>query len=70
MAALAYCITWNLFQTAQDRLVKGLRVAGAATLEQANAYLEAEFMVSWNHTIAVVPASTGPWARNTRWLRR
>jgi hypothetical protein len=46
------------FQTAQDRLVKGLRVAGARTLEQANAYLEAEFMVWWNTTIAVVPASS------------
>jgi transposase len=46
------------FQTAQDRLVKGLRVAGAQTLEQANAYLEAEFMVWWNNTIAVVPASS------------
>ena len=31
------------FQTAQDRLVKGLRVAEAKTLAQANAYLEAEF---------------------------
>jgi transposase len=46
------------FQTAQDRLVKGLRVAGAKTLEQANAYLETEFMVWWNNTIAVVPASS------------
>ena len=46
------------FQTAQDRLVKGLRVAGAKTLEQANTYLEAEFMVWWNNTIAVVPASS------------
>ena len=46
------------FQTAQDRLVKGLRVAGAKTLEQANAYLEAEFIVWWNNTIAVVPASS------------
>jgi transposase len=46
------------FQTAQDRLVKGLRVAGAKTLEQANAYLEAEFIVWWNHTLAVVPASS------------
>jgi hypothetical protein len=46
------------FQTAQDRLVKGLRVAGAKTLEQANAYLEAEFIVWWNQTIAVVPASS------------
>src|SRR6202522_1808015 len=45
------------FQTAQDRLVKGLRVAGATTLEQANAYLESEFLVWWNSTIAVVPAS-------------
>src|ERR1700730_10926405 len=46
------------FQTAQDRLVKGLRVAGATTLVQANAYLEAEFIVWWNQTIAVVPASS------------
>jgi len=46
------------FQTAQDRLVKGLRVAGAKTLEQANAYLETEFIVWWNDTIAVVPASS------------
>jgi transposase len=45
------------FQTAQDRLVKGLRVAGATTLEQANAYLESEFLGWWNNTIAVVPAS-------------
>src|SRR5207244_6997584 len=42
----------------QDRLVKGLRVAGAKTLEQANAYLEAEFIVWWNNTMAVVPASS------------
>ena len=46
------------FETAQDRLVKGLRVAGAETLEQANAYLETEFIVWWNNTIAVVPASS------------
>lgn len=46
------------FQTAQDRLVKGLRVAGAKTLEQANAYLEAEFIVWWNNTLAVAPASS------------
>ena len=45
------------FDTAQDRLVKGLRVAGAKTLEEANAYLEAKFVVWWNSTIAVVPAS-------------
>ncbi len=45
------------FQTAQDRLVKGLRVAGAKSLEDANSYLEKEFIVWWNNTIAVVPAS-------------
>src|ERR1019366_4154231 len=32
------------FLTAQDRLVKGLRVAGVRTLEEANAYLEKEYM--------------------------
>ncbi len=32
------------FGTAQERLVKALRVAGAATIEQANAYLEKEFL--------------------------
>jgi len=44
------------FGTAQDRLVKGLRVAQAATLEQANAYLENEFLVWWNQTLTVRPA--------------
>jgi hypothetical protein len=32
------------FQTAQDRLVKGLRVAGVTTLEEANRYLHEEFL--------------------------
>ena len=32
------------FQTQQDRLVKGLRVAGAKTLAEAHAYLEAVFI--------------------------
>lgn len=45
------------FQTAQDRLVKGLRVAGAKTLEQANAYLKGEFVPWWNQTLTVVPAT-------------
>jgi hypothetical protein len=45
------------FRTAQDRLVKGLRVAGARTLEQANAYLEAKFIPWWNEKLTVVPAS-------------
>jgi hypothetical protein len=41
------------FQTAQDRLVKGLRVAGAKTLQQANAYLQSEFLPWWNRTLIV-----------------
>ena len=44
------------FQTAQDRLVKGLRVAGAKTLEQANAYLDSEYLPEWNTKFTVVPA--------------
>ena len=44
------------FGTAQDRLVKGLRLAGATTIEQANAYLESEFLPWWNTTLGVTPA--------------
>jgi transposase len=44
------------FQTAQDRLVKGLRVAGARTLEEANAYLEAEYLPEWEAKFTVVAA--------------
>ena len=45
------------FGIAQDRLVKGLRVAGAKTLGQANAYLEREFLPWWNQTLTVIAAS-------------
>lgn len=45
------------FLTAQDRLVKGMRVAGVTTLEQANDYLEKEFLPWVNSTLAVTPAS-------------
>jgi transposase len=45
------------FGTAQDRLVKGLRVAAVTTLEQANVYLENEFLPWWNQTLTVSPAS-------------
>jgi transposase len=44
------------FGTAQDRLVKGLRVAGARTLKQANRYLEQEFVPWWNQHLMVLPA--------------
>jgi hypothetical protein len=44
------------FQTAQDRLVKGLRVAGARTLEEANRYLEAEYLPEWEAKFTVIAA--------------
>jgi transposase len=43
------------FGTAQDRLVKGLRVAGANTLEEANRYLQEEFLPWWNQHLVVAP---------------
>jgi len=45
------------FDTAQDRLVKEMRVAGVKTLEQANQYLRDEFLPWWNKTLTVGPAS-------------
>jgi len=45
------------FLTAQDRLVKGMRVAGVCTMEVANAYLEEEFLPWWNETLTVEPAT-------------
>jgi hypothetical protein len=44
------------FGTAQDRLVKGMRVAGVRTIEEANAYLENEFLPWWNQALTVEPA--------------
>ncbi len=45
------------FLTAQDRLVKGLRVVGARSLDEANAYLQNEYLPWWNRTLAVEPAN-------------
>jgi len=44
------------FLTAQDRLVKGLRVSQVSTLDQANAYLENEYLAWWNQTLVVKAA--------------
>jgi hypothetical protein len=41
------------FLTAQDRLVKGMRVAGVRMIEEANAYLENEYLPWWNRTLTV-----------------
>src|SRR6202140_5557558 len=40
------------FLTAQDRLVKDLRLAKVSTLEAANAFLEAEYWPEWNERFA------------------
>jgi transposase-like protein len=45
------------FQTAQDRLVKGMRVAGVNTLEEANQYLEQDYMVWWERELTVEPSN-------------
>jgi transposase len=41
------------FGIAQDRLVKGMRVAGVKTLEQANEYLQNDYLVWWEREITV-----------------
>jgi hypothetical protein len=46
------------FGTAQDRLVKGMRVAGVKTLEQANRYLEEEYLLWWEREMTVLPANS------------
>ena len=45
------------FETAQDRLVKGMRVAGVKTIEDANRYLEQDYLVWWERELTVEPAS-------------
>ena len=36
--------------------MKGMRVAGVRTIEEANAYLENEYLPWWNQTLTVKPA--------------
>jgi hypothetical protein len=45
----------RLFKTVQDRLVKELRLAGIATIEAANRFVEA-WLPSYNRRFAVQPA--------------
>jgi transposase len=44
------------FGTAQDRLVKGMRVAGVKSIEQANRYLEETYLLWWERELTLVPA--------------
>ena len=45
------------FETAQDRLVKGMRVAGVTTLEQANEYLINDYLAWWEREMTVEAAN-------------
>ena len=45
------------FGTLQDRLVKGLRQVDAKTAEEANRYLEEEFLPQWSERFMVKPGS-------------
>ena len=47
------------FQTAQDRLVKGLRQVGAKHLESANLYLEQVYLPLWNQRFRSEPQLAG-----------
>jgi hypothetical protein len=47
----------RLFGTLQDRWVKGLREAGAKTIEQANRVIEVQLIESFNEKFTVKPAS-------------
>jgi hypothetical protein len=45
------------FKTAQDRLVKGMRVAGVKSIEEANRYLQEDYLAWWNQELTVEPAN-------------
>lgn len=47
------------FQTAQDRLVKGLRQVGAKDLDTANAYLQQVYLPLWNRRFRCEPQLGG-----------
>lgn len=45
------------FETAQDRLIKGMRLEAVKTVEEANHYLRQRFLPLWNRRFTVEPAS-------------
>ena len=46
------------FGTAQDRLVKGMRVAGVKTIEAANEYLSNDYLAWWEREMTVEAANS------------
>ena len=47
----------RFFETAQDRLVKELRIAGICTMDAANAYLAGTFLPAWEERFTTKPAN-------------
>jgi hypothetical protein len=47
----------RFFETAQDRLVKGLRKQKVCTLEGANRYLDNAYLPLWNERFTIRPAN-------------
>jgi hypothetical protein len=45
----------RLFETLQDRLVKEMRLRGISTIEEANEFLEKEFIPEFNQRFSVLP---------------
>jgi hypothetical protein len=45
----------RLFETLQDRLVKEMRLAGIATMEEGNHFLETRFLPEWEERFTVLP---------------
>jgi hypothetical protein len=54
----------RLFETLQDRLVKEMRLAGIATIEEANRFLETRFLPEWEQRFTVAPRNPRNAHRN------
>lgn len=52
------------FGTAQDRLVKGMRVAGVKTIDEANRYLTSDYLAWWEREMTVEAAHPDDAHRN------
>jgi hypothetical protein len=56
----------RLFGTLQDRLVKELRLAGVNTIEQANRFLQEQFVPAWEQRFTVAPRQSQDAHRRLR----
>lgn len=58
----------EIFESGQDRPMKGMRLAGAKTMEPANGYLEKEYLPWWNRTRVGTWIGQEPKLRCRAWL--